>query len=213
MSQTISDIVSDVQRALEYVARNPNDLPGPLQGLRHIAPASSASIEVSLLKNDRRIKKTAASHNWQPEAGQVLISYAPAKETVEPAKTEPAAQVASQAPLADFLIALDRVEGQYPFVALKLFRDKVMLDTPSGRNLSSDDRQRFVKEAIDNGWLLTSRMQNPKSPEFPTTAIRLNRAHPKVREALSGTPIPAPRFRPVVIPGEPLSKTILAERR
>jgi len=70
--------------------------------------------------------------------------------------------------------------------------------------------QRLESEGV----LMTSKEPNPKNPDFPTTVVRLNREHPAVRQALdkNGAPRPA-KFPLGKVSGEPLSETILRERR
>ena len=74
-------------------------------------------------------------------------------------------------------------------------------------------RDQVLREAINDGIVLTSKVPNPKSPAFPVTAIRLNRQHPQVVTVLGEQETPAAGFQPVDIGGEPLSETVLRERR
>jgi len=60
--------------------------------------------------------------------------------------------------------------------------------------------------------ILVGKVPNPKSPQFPVTSIRLNRLMPEVQEVL-GLPKKDLGFHPIHIKGEPLSATILRERR
>jgi len=53
--------------------------------------------------------------------------------------------------------------------------------------------------------VLTSKIANPKTPAYPTTTIRLNRAE-------AGLPEEAQRFHPVVIQGESITEVIQDER-
>jgi len=61
--------------------------------------------------------------------------------------------------------------------------------------------------------VLTSKVPNPKSPSYPVTAIRLNRQHPQVAAVLGEQDSAALGFQPVDIRGEPLSETVLRDRR
>ena len=120
--------------------------------------------------------------------------------------------VAPASPLRDLVLALDRAERDphVSFVSLKWFRDKRLPEPGGSWAASTDARQDAIAKAIQNRWLLTSKVPNPKTPEFPLTAIRLNRLHPQVQEMLSSA---APDFDPIPMRGEPLSETILRERR
>jgi len=53
--------------------------------------------------------------------------------------------------------------------------------------------------------VLTSKIANPKTPAYPTTTIRLNRAE-------AGIPEEAQRFHPVAIQGDGLAALIEEER-
>ena len=63
----------------------------------------------------------------------------------------------------------------------------------------------MLAEAIQRGVVLTSKIANPKTPAYPTTTIRLNRAE-------AGVPEEAQRFHPVVVQGEAISEDIQEER-
>ena len=83
--------------------------------------------------------------------------------------------------MADLVRALDRAESRpgYGFVSLKWFRDGVL--TAFDWAQPDATRQNVLREAIEKRLVLTSKAPNPKSPEFPVTAIRLNRLLPEIR--------------------------------
>ena len=116
--------------------------------------------------------------------------------------------------LCDLIRNLDRAESKpgYGFVALKWFRDAVL---PAVRPEWADSgvRNTALREALDKRFVLTSKVPNPKSPEFPVTAIRVNRSLAETRAILGAPETAAVGFHPVEIRGEPLSGTILRERR
>ncbi|MBK7928853.1 MAG: hypothetical protein IPJ98_15605 [Bryobacterales bacterium] len=91
------------------------------------------------------------------------------------------------------------------FVALKYFRDEFLPRLGGPWAESVDDRQQLLAQAIQEGRILTSKVPNPKSPLYPTTAIKLN---PRERTA----PLSASRFQAVAASGEPLSATLLRDR-
>ena len=72
-------------------------------------------------------------------------------------------------------------------------------------NQQPDTRQAVLAEAIQRGVVLTSKIANPKTPAYPTTTIRLNRAE-------AGIPDELPRFHPVAVHGEALADSIEDER-
>jgi hypothetical protein len=110
--------------------------------------------------------------------------------------------------------ALDRAESTpgWSFVSLKKFRDEILPleDIPFLR--TDVERQNALRYAIDKRLILRGKVQNPKAPQFPVTSIRLNRFMPEVQEVL-GQPKNDLDFHPIHIKGEPLSATILRERR
>jgi hypothetical protein len=114
----------------------------------------------------------------------------------------------------ELIRALDRAESTpgWSFVSLKKFRDEI-LPVENISYLDSDVlRQNALRYAIDKRLILRGKVQNPKSPQFPVTTIRLNRLLPEVQEVL-GLPKKDLDFHPIHIKGEPLSATILRERR
>lgn len=176
-------------------------------------------------QNGRRTRNTAsAEKNWSPETDEIRISF-------EIAAPEPARRIEANAPpvevklvppapplptdLCDLIRQLDDAEKRpgYDFVALKWFRDAVL---PAVRPEWSDAdvRNNALRDAIDRGLVRTNKVPNPKSPSFPVTALRLNRSADEVCVVLgaSGSEM-GPHFRPLPIRGEPLSNTILRERR
>lgn len=98
------------------------------------------------------------------------------------------------------------------FVSLKKFRDEILpsANVPSIR--SDVERQSVLRSTIEKRLILKKPVPNPKSPQFPVTSIRLNRLMPEVQEVL-GLPKKDLDFHPIHIKGEPLSATILRERR
>jgi len=68
---------------------------------------------------------------------------------------------------------------------------------------------------INKRFVLVGKVPNPKSPQFPVTTIRIekNRLMPEVKAVLGQSDSPDLDFAPIEISGEPLSATILRERR
>lgn len=88
--------------------------------------------------------------------------------------------------MSDLIRALFRVESSpgFQFVALKWFRDVALPREGFGWADAPEVRDRVLRDATAAELVLTSKVDNPKSP-FPTTAIRVNREHPRVREILA----------------------------
>jgi hypothetical protein len=181
-------------------------------------------------------KKTAAfEKNWSPETDSIHIRFEPVQEAAKPSEsvtkfpeaiarfpTAPATSSPTKTsggiaadPLSDLIQALDRAESRrgYDFVSLKWFRDAAL--PAEGLSWTSSDatRQTVLRGAIERRLILTSKVPNPKSPQFPVTAIRLNRLMPEVKAVLGSGDNNALDFHPVEIRGEKLSATILRERR
>jgi hypothetical protein len=155
-----------------------------------------------------RFQRTPEQQRVVPQAlAQDLIKAAP--------NYEKSSGPSAVDPLSDLIRALDRVESRpgYDFVALKWFRDTAL---PSeGFSWASVDsaRQTILRDAIDKRLILTSKVPNPRSPQFPVTAIRLNRLMPEVMAILGSLGHELPDFQPVPISGESLSGTVLRDRR
>jgi hypothetical protein len=95
--------------------------------------------------------------------------------------------------------------GGHAFIALKWFRDSFLPRKAFRWNQHSETRQVVLAEAIQRGVVLTSKIANPKTPAYPTTTIRLNRAE-------AGIPEEAQRFHPIEVQGEPLAVAINEDR-
>jgi len=80
--------------------------------------------------------------------------------------------------------------GGHAFIALKWFRDSFLPRKAFRWNQNPESRQLILAEAIQRGVVSTSKIPNPKTPAYPTTTIRLNRAEAGIAEDVQ-------RFRPV----------------
>lgn len=178
--------------------------------------------EVHLHRGNRKKRRDAEFEgNWDPDTDSVRISFSPQEEEIETtagkaaSSSQPTNSKSAEVQFSDLLRALDRAERRpgYEFVSLKWFRDTALAH--EGFAWAADElaRHNVLREAIDKRWILTSKVQNPRPPHFPVTAIRLNRQMPEVNAAL-GTPASGPpALGPVRIRGEPLSATVLHDRR
>lgn len=188
------------------------------------------TFSVRLQGESRQKRRTSAFEKyWEPEIDSICIRFEPLPQE---SKTIPQPVVASATaaasefaarnsaptaagPLSDLIQALDRAESRpgYNFVALKWFRDTALLS--EGFSWASTDsiRKNVLSDAINRRLILTNPVPNPKSPQFPVTAIRLNRLMPEVKAILGIRGGNVPDFHPVQIRGESLSATILRDRR
>jgi hypothetical protein len=199
----------------------------------------SFRLRVNLLQaNGRKKRSNAGAYTWAPEsepmqfwlepsdaadtdsAPSPLVAQEPETPPRSGAKTPQVLPGVSNANVyvhpaeAELLKVLDRAESTpgWSFVSLKKFRDEILpsANVPSIR--SDVERQSVIGSAIEKRLILTNKVQNPKSPQFPVTSIRLNRLMPAVQEVL-GLPKRDLEFHPIHIKGEPLSAIILRERR
>lgn len=177
--------------------------------------------EVHLHRGNRKKRSDAEFEvNWDPDADSIRISFSPTEEEIETASRPGLSSSTKNRepgddPLTDLVRALDRAEGRpgYEFVSLKWFRDNALPHEGFAWAADESARHDALREAIDRRWILTSKVANPRPPNFPVTAIRLNRQMPEVIAVLGGRPGTLPGFRPLPIRGEPLSATVLRDRR
>jgi hypothetical protein len=216
-----------------------NPLKNILQELRYTVPGQY-QLHVSLLDaNGRKKRSNASANNWSPASGRIEIRFVPAPEQEKIVSPESSREVDINSSLQPkrfperssvpntlvapleieirLLRALNRAESTpgWNFVALKKFRDEVLPQEPFAPGAFQPTEvhwQEAIRLAIEKRWILTGKVQNPKSPQFPVTSIRLNRLMPEVQELL-GQPKKDLDFHPIHIKGEPLSATILRERR
>jgi hypothetical protein len=178
--------------------------------------------EVHLHRRNRKKRRDADFKvNWDPDADSIRIGFSPIEEEMAtaigqgPSSSKTEKRGSGDDRLSDLVRALDRAEVRpgYEFVSLKWFRDSALAH--EGFTWAADEfaRHDALREAIDRRWILTSKVANPRPPNFPVTAIRLNRQMPEVNAVLGSRAGSLPAFRPVPIRGEPLSATVLRDRR
>jgi len=218
---------------LEFSRKLDNALADILQDLGYSLPQSH-QVKASLLdSNGRKKRSNAAADNWSPMMGRIEIRFEPVAPEQEesnsqilsktatkesPAKAEKLSKdIAGVLPAeADLLIALDRAEARpgWNFVPLKKFRDEILPQEHLPSLANTDVHHRSVLESVINKrFVLVGKVPNPKSPQFPVTTVRLNRLMPEVKVVLGQNGSSDLDFHPVEIAGEPLSATILRERR
>lgn len=215
--KTIAQVESQLEQKVYEALRELDLLP---EGFRH-------RVRFHGKAKDKR-KTAVFEKNWSPETDTIYIRFEPDEEfsgrLAEPATHSTVAAPPSLPtqdspvpadPLSDLIRALDRAESRpgYDFVSLKWFRDAALPSAGFSWTSSDTTRQNVLRDAIDKRLILTSKVPNPKSPQFPVTAIRLNRLMPEVRTILGSGGDSVPDFHPVEIRGENLSATILRERR
>jgi hypothetical protein len=179
--------------------------------------------------NGRKKRSDASAENWAPESGRIVIWFERAPQTVQEPKTKTLSATAEEPPHAnssdsrsfvhpaeaELLRALDRTESRpgWSFVPLRKFRDEILPleNCPSIR--TDVERNHILRTAIEKKLIVVGKVANPKAPQFPVTTIRVNRLTPEVKTVLGGSENSDLDFHPVAIAGEPLSTTVLRERR
>lgn len=193
----------------------------PLKNLRLVPKGYRCAVELRGKKNRKPRTGSFKETNWS-ETDSICITFKPISSEEPEIETQGAKENAParrsprlpDTPLSDLIRALDRAESRpgYKFVALKWFRD-VALPAAGFSWTSEESIRQILSDAIDRRLLLVSKVPNPKSPQFPVTAIRLNRLTPEVAAVLGVQETSVRDFRPVPIRGESLSATVLNDRR
>lgn len=217
--------------AEEVIEEALNDLgfsadPGLARALCFLSPPGYQAIVELCGENGRSKRRNASADSWSPEEDEVRI-YFERVEGDESAPRSPRAPRATAQPVYDdndddgqeaiipadldarvkeLCAALAEAErGGHAFIALKWFRDSFLPRKAFRWNQHPEPRQAVLAEAIQRGVVLTSKIANPKTPAYPTTTIRLNRAE-------AGIPEEAQRFHPVAMHGESIAEAIEEER-
>src|SRR5208282_4972304 len=213
---SIPDAEEIIEEALGELAFSQD--PGFVRALRFLAPPGYQAIVELCSENGRSKRRNASADSWSPEDDEVRIYFEridgeePASRLTRSPRAGRAAEEedeAEEASLADLDVrvkelctALAEAErGGHAFIALKWFRDSFLPRKAFRWNQNPETRQIVLAEAIQRGVVLTSKIANPKTPAYPTTTIRLNRAE-------AGIPEEAQRFHPVEVQGEPVGAAI-----
>jgi hypothetical protein len=221
---SITDAEQIIEDALNEIGCSSD--PGLARALRFLAPSGYQAI-VELCSGDGRSKRrNASAESWSPEEDEVRIYFERVGEgEAAPPRIQRSAPRIAERPfdeeedsqqsiipadldvrVKELCAALAEAErGGHAFIALKWFRDSFLPRKAFRWNQHPESRQAVLAEAIQRGVVLTSKIANPKTPAYPTTTIRLNRAE-------AGIPEEAQRFHPVAIHGEPIAVAIDEER-
>lgn len=217
-ARTIEGAQAELEQALESLPNYLPQLPDALKPLARLAPPTGLHAKVSLRhgsKKERQVKRNAPASSWSPEEGIVSISYGVRNNAGQDRPRKHPVSVQHD-PVREIVQALARAESGNQFVILKWFRDTYLPQQGLAWAATPEERHRALAVAIDWRWILTSRIPNPRNPQFPATAIRVNRPLAEVRAILNqdtGDTGERPHFAPIAIRGESLSATVLRERR
>lgn len=218
---TIPDAEEVIEEALSELAFSQD--PGLARALRFLAPPGYQAIVELCSENGRSKRRNASADTWSPEEDEVRIYFERLDENALPVRQGRSSRISEErdfdeepedgavpadldARVKELCAALAEAErGGHAFIALKWFRDSFLPRKAFRWNQHPESRQAVLAEAIQRGVVLTSKIANPKTPAYPTTTIRLNRAE-------AGVPEEAQRFHPVVVQGEPITEDIHEER-
>lgn len=217
---TVPEAEEIIEEALEELSYSTD--PGLARALRFLAPAGYQAIVELCGESGRSKRRNASATSWNPEEDEIRIYFERADGEVEDDSEEPrpiaspvrirgarpledamglgASQSASQMEPAELEERIRELSGTlaeaerggHAFIALKWFRDSFLPRKSFGWSQSPELRQMILAEAILRGVVMTSKIPNPKTPAYPTTTIRLNRAE-------AGLPEETQRFRPIPI--------------
>jgi len=220
---SIPDAEEIIEEALNELAFSPD--PGLARALHFLAPAGYQAIVELCSENGRSKRRNASADAWSPEEDEVRIYFerTDGSEPAPRATRSPRAVVEHNfddeedgqesiipadldARVKELCAALAEAErGGHAFIALKWFRDSFLPRKAFRWNQNPESRQAVLAEAIQRGVVITSKIANPKTPAYPTTTIRLNRAE-------AGMPEEAQRFHPVTAHGDSSAEAIEEER-
>ena len=220
-SITIPDAEEIIEEALAELSASSD--PAIARALQFLAPPGFEAIVELCGENGRSKRRNAAADAWSPEEDEIRIYFERIDGNGEPRSTrsasaldeddeeddeEDTAQSSADMEIRvkELSAALAEAErGGHAFIALKWFRDSFLPRKAFRWNQRPDSRQAVLAEAIQRGIVVTSKIANPKTPAYPTTTIRLNRAE-------AGLPDEAQRFQPVALAGASLAETLDDER-
>jgi hypothetical protein len=222
---SIPDAEEIVEEALNELAFSSD--PGLARALHFLAPPGYQAIVELCSENGRSKRRNASAESWSPEEDEVRIYFERVGEGEAAPRATRAPRAAIEAAYDDeedddgqeaiipadldarvkeLCAALAEAErGGHAFIALKWFRDSFLPRKAFRWNQHPESRQAVLAEAIQRGVVLTSKIANPKTPAYPTTTIRLNRAE-------AGVPDEAQRFHPVAVHGDSIAEAIEEER-
>jgi hypothetical protein len=199
----------------------------------HLPQTAGFSIEIDIFENDRKKRSDASQNSWQPARGEIRIRFVGSTragleeaeiysqpdhngQTILDSSSSRSSQNATGLQIQVELIhCLRKAETRpgFEFVSLKWFRDLFLPAQEYEWSRNPTDRDRAIRTAIEEGIIRTHKVPNPKNPAFPVTAVRLNLQHPEVSAAMGDEIADTSSFVPVDIKGEPLSDTVLRDRR
>ena len=217
--------IRDLQRQIEESLSSLPDLalPSELEGLRHLPmfgykPRVTVYYAAESGRKRRKVRETASASYFDGGNCELTINFEPVEEPQDHGiRREPVGTAGETVGGSDQETAMDqlleelaRAEARRPFVGLTWFRDRFLVAECGHEWAGNSETVRsLLDRAIKQQLIRTSRVPNPNSPLHPTTAIRLNRSHPRFRTDATAQ---MSRFNPVRIRGGSISDTVLDDR-
>jgi hypothetical protein len=186
-------------------------LPPALEALTLIAPPRGFSVLPELRPFTDHARPDAWGRDgWDPRNGTVNLVYEPGEEPRNhrgperrewpdssgrgaatgwgarpggaPAERPPTTEEAQR----DLIGVVARAEGDpsFKFLALKFLRDQLLPRAVAWAHLPSE-AQIQINRAVDVGLLVTGKVDNPRTPQYPVTTVALNRENGLVQEVLA----------------------------
>jgi hypothetical protein len=220
---SIPDAEEIIEAALSELAFSQD--PGLVRALRFLAPPGYQAIVELCSESGRSKRRNASAESWSPEEDEVRIYFERSDDSEAAPRPARAVRFVAARDFDDeeegqeailpadmdtrvkeLCAALAEAErGGHAFIALKWFRDSFLPRKAFRWNQNPESRQAVLAESIQRGVVVTSKIANPKTPAYPTTTIRLNRAE-------AGIPEEAQRFHPVAMTSGSMSDSIDEER-
>lgn len=204
--ERIEDLEDALARALTAIREldQQGALPPVLQALALLSPPRGfiTNVELRPFEDPENPGEYAEDSRWDPRHGDVLITFEPSRDDGWREERRPgwrAAPAAHAGPpdgaqaIEDVARVLGRAESDpnFTFVALKFLRDQLLPRHVPWANIPHE-AQIQINRAIDAGAIVTTKVENPRQPQYPVTAVQLNRDNPIAQKVLAELQAAAP---------------------
>jgi len=166
----ISSMENIIEEALNSLTPSTN--PEMSEALTFLAPKGFRAIVELCDESGRSKHRNLSGKSWSPKVDEIRIYFEPeAEESKKPIELSGESMGTY---IEEFCQHLAKAQAQgHPFVALKWFRDSYLVRKSLDWVHGISNRQAVLEEAIAVGLVIAYKVDNPKLPDFPTTAIKL----------------------------------------